>query len=186
MTMNSNMQGFDGVVAWNMPGTRAAFRRWTAWNLAKSLGWVVLWWGTVYLTLLLPAAAVIPMVLVLLAIAVLACLAFGRLGERRRMRRILAVYPWRQQSGAVRITKGEDALLVLPNPDRPETTVSLKVTAGLFRSFSRDFLKDYHGNSGTRGTRASRAWWPSPIYVAWAASPNPRPTTPVRLPAAKA
>lgn len=143
MTMNLSKQGFDGPVAWDTPGTRRALRRWTARNVAKSLGWVVLWWGTLYLTLLLPVAAVVPMVLVLSAIGILACLTLGRLSKGWRMKRILAVYPWRQQSGAVRITKGKDALFVLPDPDDPEKTVSLKATAGLFRSFSREALKEY-------------------------------------------
>ncbi|UXY22273.1 hypothetical protein N8I84_28945 [Streptomyces cynarae] len=143
MTLNLNKQGCDGPVAWDTPGTRCALHRWTARNLAKSLAWVALWWGTLYLTVLLPTAAVALMVLVLVRIGILAILALGRLFRGWRMRRILAVYPWRQQSGAVRITKAKDALFVLPDPDSPETTVSLKVAAGLFRSWSRETLKGY-------------------------------------------
>ncbi|MFE0329606.1 hypothetical protein ACFW08_23020 [Streptomyces sp. NPDC058960] len=143
MTINLNKQVFDGPVAWDTPGTRRALHRWAARHLAKSLAWVALWWGTVYLTVLLPTAAVVLMVLVLVVIGILAILALGRLFRAWRMRRILAVYPWRQQSGAVRITKAKDALFVLPDPDSPETTVSLKVAAGLFRSWSREALKGY-------------------------------------------
>ncbi|MDF3143269.1 MULTISPECIES: hypothetical protein [unclassified Streptomyces] len=138
-----DQQGFDGPVAWDTPGTRRALHRWTAWHLAKSLGWVALWVGALYLTLLLPTAAVVAMVPVLVVLAILAVLALGRLSTGWRMRRILAVYPWRRQSGAVRITKGKDALFVLPDPDSPGTTVSLKAAAGLFRSWSREALKDY-------------------------------------------
>lgn len=144
MTMNLDKQGFDGPVAWDAPGTRRALRRWTAGNLAKFLGWVALWWAALYVTVvLLPVAAVVPMVLVLLVITILASLALGRLARGVRIRRILTVYPWRQQSGAVRITAGKDALFVLPDPDSPEKTVSLKVSAGLFRTWSREALKDY-------------------------------------------
>ncbi|MGR6973077.1 hypothetical protein ACU639_26385 [Streptomyces cynarae] len=143
MTINLNKQGFDGPVAWEIPATRRALYRWAARNLAKSLAWVALWWGAVYLTVLLPKAAVALTVLVLPVVGILAVLALGRLFSGWRMRRILAVYPWRQQSGAVRITKAKDALFVLPDPDSPETTVSLKVAAGLFRSWSREALKDY-------------------------------------------
>ncbi|WP_210592875.1 hypothetical protein [Streptomyces sp. GESEQ-35] len=142
MTMNLDKQGFDGPVAWDTPGTRSALHRWTAWNLAKSLGWVALWVGALYLTLLLPVAAVVPMVFVLFAITVLASRALSRLAKGVRMRRILAVYPWRQQPGAVRINKGK-AVFVLPDPDKPETTVSLKLAAGLFRSWTHEALKDY-------------------------------------------
>ncbi|WP_048584181.1 hypothetical protein [Streptomyces viridochromogenes] len=142
MTMNLDKQGFDGPVAWDTPGTRSALHRWTAWNLAKSLGWVALWVGALYLTLLLPVAAVVVMVFVLLGITVMASQALGRLAKGVRMRRILAVYPWRQQPGAVRINKGK-AVFVLPDPDRPENTVSLKLAAGLFRSWSHEALKDY-------------------------------------------
>ncbi|MGW1028651.1 hypothetical protein ACWD4J_34040 [Streptomyces sp. NPDC002577] len=141
--MNLNEQGFDGPVAWDTPGTRRALLRWTARHLAKSLGWVALWWGALYLTVLLPVAAAVPMALVLFVITLLTWLAFGRLSRRRRMRRILTTYPWRQQSGAVRITGGKEALFVLPDPDSPEKTVSLKVAAGLFRSWSREAQKDY-------------------------------------------
>ncbi|MFC3578152.1 hypothetical protein ACFOZ0_33835 [Streptomyces yaanensis] len=143
MTTNLNEQGFDGPLAWQTPGTRPAYLRWVTWHLAKSLGWVALWWGTLYLTVLLPLAAVVPMTLVLLVIMFLALLAFGRLSRWRRMRRILTTYPWRQQSRAVRITGGKEALFVLPDPDSPEKTVSLKLAAGLFRIWSREALKDY-------------------------------------------
>ncbi|WP_147994762.1 hypothetical protein [Streptomyces sp. uw30] len=142
MTTNLNKHGFDGPSAWDTPGTRPAFLRRTAWHLAESLVFVALWWGALYVTLLLPVAAVAPMTLVLLAIMYFTVRALGRLAKGWRMRRILAVYPWRQQSGAVRVTKGK-AVFVLPDPDRPETTVSLKLAAGLFRTWSHEALKDY-------------------------------------------
>ncbi|MFJ8535603.1 hypothetical protein [Streptomyces sp. NPDC093591] len=142
MAMDLDKQGFDGPVAWDTPGTRSALHRWAAWNLAKALGWVVWWVGALYVTLLLPVAAVVPMVLVLLAITVLAIQALSRLAKGVRMRRILAVYPWRQQRGAVRINKGK-AVFVLPDPDKPDSTVSLKPAAGLFRSWTHEALKAY-------------------------------------------
>lgn len=163
--MNVNKQGFDGPVAWDTPGARRAFRRWTLRHLAKSLGWVGLWWGTVYLTLLLPVAAAVPMVLVLLVIGIPALLAVGRLSTGWRMRRILAVYPWRQQSGAVRITQGKNALFVLPDPDSPEKTVSLKVAAGLFRTWSHAALKDYDDELWYAG---------DPRFACVVAKPGPR------------
>ncbi|MET9831867.1 hypothetical protein ABZ078_21800 [Streptomyces sp. NPDC006385] len=143
MTMNLDKQGFDGPVAWETPGTRRAFLLWTARHLARALVWVALWWGALYVTLLLPVAAVVPMVLVLLSIGTMALVALGRLAMGWRMWRILRVYPWRQLSGAVRITKGKDALFVLPDPDSPEKVVSLKAPAGLFRTWSHEALKEY-------------------------------------------
>ncbi|GGY03284.1 hypothetical protein [Streptomyces djakartensis] len=143
MTMNFDAQGFDGPKAWDTPGTRRAFRIRTARHLAKSLGWVALWWATLFVTLLLPVEASLPMAVVLVLIGLMACLALGRLALGWRMRRILTVYPWRRQSGAVRITKGKDAVFVLPDPDTPEKTVSLKVSAGLFRTWSHEALKQY-------------------------------------------
>ncbi|MEW2402684.1 hypothetical protein [Streptomyces sp. NPDC046862] len=146
MTTNVNKQsfeGFDGPVAWDTPGTRRAFRLRTARHLAMGLGSVALWWGAVFVTVLLPVAAVVPMVLVLMVIGIMALVALGRLGWGWRMWRILRVYPWRQKSGAVRITRGKDAIFVLPDPDSPEKTVSLKVSAGLFRTWSREALKEY-------------------------------------------
>ncbi|WP_051704876.1 MULTISPECIES: hypothetical protein [unclassified Streptomyces] len=143
MTLNFDTHGFHGPAAWDTPGTRRAFRRRTVRHLAKSLGWVALWWGALFLTLLLPVEASVPMALVLLVIGVLAVVALGRLALGWRMRRILTVYPWRQQSGAVRVTKGKDAVFVLPDPDNPEKSVSLKVSAGLFRAWSHEALKEY-------------------------------------------
>jgi hypothetical protein len=146
MATNMNKQGiegFDGPVAWDTPGTPRAFGLWTARHLAKALGWVALWWGALFVTVMLPVAATVPMVLVLLVIGIIALLAFGRFALGWRMWRILRVYPWRQQSGAVRITKGKDALFVLYDPDSPEKTVSLKVSAGLFRTWSHEAMKDY-------------------------------------------
>lgn len=143
MTMNLNEQGFDGPVAWDTPGTPTALRRRTAWNLARTLGWMALWWAALYVTVVqLPVAAVVPMVLVLLVLTVLEVRALGSLAQGMRMRRVLAVYPWRQQPGAVRIDRGK-AVFELPDPDHPEKTVSLKLAAGLFRTWSREALKDY-------------------------------------------
>ncbi|MFG2739004.1 hypothetical protein ACGFY0_02880 [Streptomyces chartreusis] len=142
MTTNTGKQGFDGPAAWDTPGTPAAFLRWTAQRLAKAIALVALWWGALYVTILLPVAAVVPMVLVLFVIMYAAVLALGRLVGGLRIRRILTVYPWRRQPGAVRVNKG-NAVFVLPDPDRPESTVSLKFNAGLFRSWSREALKDY-------------------------------------------
>ncbi|MFF8357243.1 hypothetical protein ACF063_27765 [Streptomyces chartreusis] len=142
MTTNTGKHGFDGPAAWDTPGTRAAFLRWTGWRLAKAIALVALWWGALYVTILLPVAAVVPMVLVLFAVMYAALLALGRLVGGLRIRRVLTVYPWRRQPGAVRFNKG-NAAFVLPDPDRPESTVSLKFNAGLFRSRSREALKDY-------------------------------------------
>ncbi|MFJ7075562.1 hypothetical protein [Streptomyces sp. NPDC098781] len=136
-------QGFDGPVAWDTPGTRSALHRWTAWNLAKSLGWVALWWAALYVTVvLLPVAAVVPMVLVLCAITFVASGALGRLAQGVRIRRVLTVYPWRQLPGAVRADKGS-AVFVLPDPDHPDKTVSLRSKAWLLRSWTAEALKDY-------------------------------------------
>ncbi|GHH23602.1 hypothetical protein [Streptomyces lanatus] len=143
MTMKLEKQGFDGTVAWDTPGTRRALRRWAAWNLAKSLGWVGLWSGALYVTVMrLPVTAVVPMVFVLFVIALAAIRALGRLAQGARIRRILAVYPWRRQHGAVRIDKGR-AVFVLPDPDDPERTASLRLAAALLRAWTHEALKDY-------------------------------------------
>ncbi|WP_406199573.1 MULTISPECIES: hypothetical protein [unclassified Streptomyces] len=144
MSTYSTQSGFDGPVAWDTPGTSSGLARAVAAQLAKFLGWVALWWAALYVTIvLLPVAAVVPMVLVLAVLVFNAVLSLGRLFRFRRVLRILRVYPWRQQRGAVRITKGKDAVFVLPDPDKPETTVSLKAAAGLFRSLTRQSMKDY-------------------------------------------
>ncbi|WP_328425429.1 hypothetical protein [Streptomyces sp. NBC_00443] len=143
MTTNLNQHGFDGPVAWDTPGSRRALRLWTARHLARSVGWVALWWAAVYVTVLLPVAAVVPMVLVLVTIGIIALLALGRMAMGWRMWRILRVYPWRQQPGAVRITKGKDAVFVLPDPDSPEKTASLRASSGLFRTWRHEALKGY-------------------------------------------
>ncbi|MFI7408545.1 hypothetical protein ACIBU0_07760 [Streptomyces sp. NPDC049627] len=142
MTTHLGEQGFDGPVAWDTPGTRTALRRWVVGNLAKFLVWMALWWAALYATVVLPVAAVVPMVLVLLVLTVLEVRALGQLARGMRMRRVLAVYPWRQQPGAVRIDKGK-AVFVLPDPDHPEKTVSLKLAAVLFRPWTHEALKDY-------------------------------------------
>ncbi|MER5938307.1 hypothetical protein ABT121_13405 [Streptomyces sp. NPDC001928] len=143
MMTNLNKQGFDGALAWDTPGTRSAYRRWAVGHMAEALGWVALWWGMVYVTLLLPVAAAVPMTLVLFALMVPLLIAFGRLSRWRRIRRILTTYPWRQVSGAVRNPGGRQAVFVLPDPDSPEKTASLKPATGLFRTWSREALQDY-------------------------------------------
>ncbi|GAA3568071.1 hypothetical protein [Streptomyces osmaniensis] len=144
MSMNLDKQGFDGPVAWDTPGTRSAVRRWRAWNLTKFPGWTVLWWVALYVTVvLLPVATVVPMVLVLFVITLVASRALGRVARGMRIRQILAVYPWRRRHGAVRIDQGK-AVFVLPDPDHPEKTASLKPAAVMFRSWTQEALKDYN------------------------------------------
>ncbi|MGP4013438.1 hypothetical protein [Streptomyces sp. 4N124] len=143
MSTYSQQSGFDGPVAWGTPGTGSALSRWAAGQLTKWLVWVALWWGALYVTVvLLPVGAVVPMVLVLTVLVYNAAMSLVKLARVWRMRRILGVYPWRQQRGAVRITKGK-AVFVLPDPDNPEKTVSLKVSAGVLGSWTRAALKDY-------------------------------------------
>ncbi|MFD0001356.1 hypothetical protein ACFVJ4_02890 [Streptomyces sp. NPDC127178] len=144
MSTYSTQSGFEGPVAWDTPGTSSGLARAVVARLAKFLGWVALWWAALYVTVvLLPVAAVVPMVLVLAVLVFNAALSLGRLFRFWRVLRILRVYPWRQQRGAVRITKGKDAVFVLPDPDKPETTVSLKAAAGLLRSLTRQSIEDY-------------------------------------------
>lgn len=143
MTMNADQQGFDGEPAWDAPGARTAFVRWTARHAAKALWWIALWWAALYVTILLPVWAAWPMALVLTVIGIVACVALGRLALGWRVRRILRVYPWRRRPGAVRITRGRDAVFTLPDPDNPEKSVSLRVTAGLFRALSMQTMKAY-------------------------------------------
>ncbi|MFG1666304.1 hypothetical protein [Streptomyces sp. Y7] len=165
MTMNLDKQGFDGPVAWDTPGTRSAVRRWRAWNVAKFLGWLALWWAALYVTVaLLPVAAVVPMVLVLFAITFVASRALGRVARGIRIRRILAVYPWRRLRGAVRIDRGR-AVVVLPDPDHPEKTASLKPTAVMFGFRTQAALKDYD----------EELWYAGdPRFACVVAKPGPR------------
>ncbi|MFC5639234.1 hypothetical protein [Streptomyces bullii] len=96
------------------------------------------------------------LVLFFVVIGRLAILALGRLSRGWRTRRILAVYPWRQQSGAVRVTK-EKAVFVLPDPDSPDKTVSLKIVAGSFGPGPARRCRTMTTNSGTPVTPASPA-----------------------------
>ncbi|MFJ8637058.1 hypothetical protein [Streptomyces sp. NPDC093568] len=166
MITNVGKHGFDGPVAWDTPGTGSALARAVAVQLAKSLCWVALWGAAVYVTVvLLPVAAVVPMVLVLALLAYNASGSLGKFFRFWRVLRILRVYPWRQQRGAVRITKGKDALFVLPDPDKPEATVSLKAAAGLFRSLTRESMKDYD----------EELWYAGdPRFACVVAKPGPR------------
>ncbi|EGX54946.1 hypothetical protein SZN_35342, partial [Streptomyces zinciresistens K42] len=131
--------GFDGPVAWDEPGTAAALARWLAGRVARTVVWLALWWGTVFVTVvLLPPAAVVPMVLVLAVVGFNVYLSLGAMGRYWRMRRILRVYPWRRLPGGLRYDeRGRRAHLVLPDPDRPEKTVSPKLPGLFFRTWDR-------------------------------------------------
>ncbi|NBE54913.1 hypothetical protein [Streptomyces boluensis] len=166
MTKNLSKHAFEGPSAWDVAGTSRALWRWAGLRLARAVGWVALWWGAVYVTVaVLPAGAAVPMVVVLCALGVLAVLSFGRLWRGLRMRRILRVYPWRQESGAVLITDAGDAAFRLPDPDHPEKTVSLKVAAGLFRSWGGAALRDYDDELWYAG---------DPRFACVVAKPGPR------------
>ncbi|MBA2809406.1 hypothetical protein E0500_018880 [Streptomyces sp. KM273126] len=149
MNLNlNNKGGFDGPVAWDGPGTASALSRWAAGQLTRFLGWVALWWGAVFVTVgLLPVGAVVPMTLVLAVLMYNAVMSLIKLRRFGRMRRILTVYPWRQQPGGVRYdARGRKASFVLPDPDRPEKTVSPKISGFFFRPWDRIARKGFDGD----------------------------------------
>ncbi|QOV36811.1 hypothetical protein IM697_43840 [Streptomyces ferrugineus] len=139
MSTYAKQGGFDGPVAWDDAGTAGALSRWAAGQLARFLGWVALWCGAVFVTVvLLPVGAVVPMTVVLAVLMYNAVMSLIKLCRFGRMRRILTVYPWRQQPGGVRYdARGRKASFVLPDPDRPEKTVSPKISGFFFRPWDR-------------------------------------------------
>ncbi|MFC7310090.1 hypothetical protein ACFQVC_38470 [Streptomyces monticola] len=143
MRLSKNPGGFEGPAAWDTPGTRAALFRWAARLLGKTTGWIAVWlawlYGVVFALFSGTAAAVAGLPLVV--IAYLALAPVHRVFKLWRMRRILKVYPWRQQPEGVRAVPGRfgrtDAVFLLPNPDRPEQTESPDEHGGMFRVWDR-------------------------------------------------
>jgi len=147
MSTYATQGGFDGRVAWETNGTSSALSRWAAGQLVRFLGWLALWWGAVFATVMLPVWAVAPMVVVLAVLMYNAVMSLIKLGRFGRMRRILTVYPWRQQPGGVRYdARGRKASFVLPDPDRPEKTVSPKISGFFFRPWDRIARKGLDGD----------------------------------------
>ncbi|MER6093473.1 hypothetical protein [Streptomyces bluensis] len=145
--MSENPWVFEGPVAWETPGTPSALARWAALQLAKIVGWFALWWALVALTVVvLPVWAVAPMTLPLAVTIYLVVMASWRLRRVWMLRRILTTYPWRQQPGGVRYdARGRKASFVLPDPDRPEKTVSPKISGFFFRPWDRVARKGFDG-----------------------------------------
>lgn len=138
-------EAFEGPVAWESPGTPSALGRWAALQAAKFLSYCALWWATVALTVLaLPVGATVLMVPLLAVTGYLAWMAQVRLRRAWLLRRILTVYPWRQDPHAVRLYKGKKAVFVLPDPDRPEKSVSPKEPGNLFKLWDRVARKGFH------------------------------------------
>ncbi|WP_189874967.1 hypothetical protein [Streptomyces bluensis] len=137
--MSENPEAFEGPVAWETPGTASALARWAALQLAKIVSWFALWWALVALTVVvLPVWAVFPMTLPLAVTIYLVVMASLRLKKIWMLRRILTTYPWRQQPGGVQYdARGRKASFVLPDPDRPEKTVSPKIAGFFFRPWDR-------------------------------------------------
>ncbi|MDI3404440.1 hypothetical protein [Streptomyces cavernicola] len=133
-------------MAWETAGTPRALARGFAWQLAKFLGWVALWWGALFVTVLLPVGAVVPMVVVLCVVAFNILQSGGRLFLFRRMRRILRVYPWHRRAEAVRYdARGRKASFVLPDPDQPGKTASPKASGLVFRPWDRIARRGFTG-----------------------------------------
>ncbi|MDQ8702016.1 hypothetical protein RCO28_05860 [Streptomyces sp. LHD-70] len=138
---------FAGPVAWEDPGTPAAWSRSVAGQTAKFVGWWALWWGVLYVTVVvLPEWAAIPAALVLCVIAYNAVMSGDRLGKFRRMRRILMTYPWLRQPGGVQYDpRGRKAQFRLPDPDKPEKSVSPKLSGLFLRPWDRIARKGVDG-----------------------------------------
>ncbi|WP_155058704.1 hypothetical protein [Streptomyces blattellae] len=150
MNLSKNPEGFDGPVAWETPGTRAALCRWAARLLAKMLGWIMVWLAWLYGVLIQLSWGAVAVLagLPLVVIAYLVCAQLFALSKLWRMYRILKVYPWRQQRDGVRAKRqwprGARAVFVLPNPDRPEKTESPEEQGGFFRIWDRVARKGFH------------------------------------------
>ncbi|MFF4212693.1 hypothetical protein ACFYZE_25700 [Streptomyces sp. NPDC001796] len=144
MSMSKCAAAYEGTVAWETPGTSSALGRWAALQLAKLVGWSALWWVFVAVTVVvLPVWAAALMALPLAVTGYLAVMVSRRLKKVWLLRRILTVYPWRQQPEAVRL-KGKSAVFVLPNPDRPEKMVSPKEPGNLLKLWDRVARKGFH------------------------------------------
>ncbi|MGW6735806.1 hypothetical protein [Streptomyces sp. NPDC055013] len=150
MRLSKNAGGFDGPVAWETPGTRAALCRWAGRLVGKMLAWAALWLAWLYGVVIatFSGGAAIAAALPLVVIAYLVSVQIYGLFKLWRMYRILKVYPWRQQSDGVhadqRRSRWARAKFVLPNPDRPEKTESPEEHGGLFRIWDRVVRKGFH------------------------------------------
>ncbi|GHK04779.1 hypothetical protein ACWEWI_38265 [Streptomyces sp. NPDC003753] len=143
MNVSKNSGVYEGPVAWEAPGTARALVRWVALQVSKIVGWSALWWALVAITVvMLPVWAAAFMTLPLAVTGYLVAMAVRRLKKVWLLRRILTVYPWQQQPDAVRL-KGKSAVFVLPDPDRPEKTVSPKEPGNLLKLWDRVARKGF-------------------------------------------
>jgi hypothetical protein len=132
-------------VAWNRRGTKAAWNVWVLQHSAKSIGWFGAQVGLLYVTLLLPVwfAWVAPLFFGLLMYCLVTSLV--RLSNARRMYLVLCTYPWQRQADGVRAKKGRYAVFVLPDPDKPNKTVSPKEPGVLLKRWNRVVRKGFKG-----------------------------------------
>ncbi|WP_307623267.1 hypothetical protein [Streptomyces sp. V3I7] len=135
-------------VAWDTPGTRAAWCRVMAWGLFKCLLWAFcLVGGLDVIVTILPAWAVFTALLLPVFMYCFLGAAF-KLINIRTMYLIMINYPWRKAPDGLRV-KGRgcfmSAVFVLPDPDNPNKTASPKEPGNFFKRWDRMARKGYKG-----------------------------------------
>lgn len=142
--MNDRTAPAGSAVAWETPGTPAAFGRWVTQHVAKSLGWLLAQIALLYITVaLLPPWAAYITVLGFGALMYCFVASLFGLSNCGRMSRILRTYPWRRQPDGLRLNKGEKAVFVLPDPDNGQKTASPKEPGLFFKRWDRIAKKGF-------------------------------------------
>ena len=160
--------GPDGTPAWQDPATRLAWWRTVLFRcgmLLGSMATMVLWLMAVVFTPPWLLVLWLPVVLVLLYPFML---SLAHLFRTRRIRRVLRVYPWQAHHGVAQLASNGTTRFVLPSPDQPEKTVTLRYGNYLGSGFTF-WVRE------VKAERVDEVWFAGdPRFLAVVAVPGPR------------
>lgn len=154
--------------AWEDPDTRRVWRRAAMSRCAALLIWLLGFFAWLFAVVMTPSWLLVlwmPMLCVGIWYALLAVIAAASL---TRTLRVLRVYPWQVGIAEARPKKNGSTQFVVPDPERPEKTVSLRY-GGLIGTKGHFWVR------AVKSGRATEAWFAGdPRYLGVVAAPGPR------------
>ncbi|MFF8898338.1 hypothetical protein ACF082_12770 [Streptomyces lydicus] len=154
--------------AWEDPATRQAWRRTAMFRCAALLASLVAFPAWLFAVVMTPAWLLVlwlPVLCVGLWYALLAIVAVASLAGTRR---VLRVYPWQLDLIEVRSKKNGSTQFVVPNPERPEKSVSLGY-GGMIGTGRHFWVRT------VKSGQVTAAWFAGdPRYLGVVATPGPR------------
>ncbi|MET9293232.1 hypothetical protein [Streptomyces sp. NPDC003077] len=162
------MQPTSFKTAWEHPGTPSAWFRTVLFRCGVALCWFGAFVGLWVAADATPRWAL--WVWVPLMFIIIYGVTLGIVGTMSLLgiRRVLRLYPWQVHTGAAQTAKNGTTRFVLPNPERPEKTVTLRMGDYLGSNF-RFWIR------GVRAGRVKEVWFAGdPRFVGVIATPGPR------------